>query len=106
MDSYNCSVKVKVLVAQLCLTLFCNPTDCSPPASSVQGILQARILEWVAIPFSMGSSQPRIEPGSPALQTDCLPSKPPEILSKRQKNFFLEKKPFYIRKYKMYTQSV
>ena len=41
-----------VLVAQLCPTL-CNPVDyCSPPGSSVHGILQARILEWVAIPFS------------------------------------------------------
>ena len=37
----------------------CNPTDCSPPGSSVHGILQARILEWVAIPFSRGSSWPR-----------------------------------------------
>ena len=45
----------KVLVAQLCLTL-CNPMDCSPPGLSVHGILQARILEWVAIPFSRGSS--------------------------------------------------
>jgi len=43
----------KVLVAQLCPTL-CNPMDCSPLGSSVQGILQARILEWVAIPFSRG----------------------------------------------------
>ena len=51
-------VKVKVLVAQSCLTLY-NPMDCSPPGSSVHGILQARILEWVAIPFSRGSSQPR-----------------------------------------------
>ena len=41
----------------LCLTLF-NPTDCSPPGSSVHGILQARILEWVATPFFRGSSQP------------------------------------------------
>ena len=47
-----------VLVAQLCLTL-CDPVDCSPPGSSVPGILQARILEWVAIPFSRGSSRPR-----------------------------------------------
>ena len=45
-------------VAQLCLTL-CDPKDCSPPGSSVHGILQARILEWVAISFSRGSSQPR-----------------------------------------------
>ena len=51
-------VCVCVLVAQTCLTL-CNPLDCSPPGSSVHGILQARILEWVAIPFFRGSSQPR-----------------------------------------------
>ena len=43
---------------QSCLTL-CDPMDCSPPGSSVDGILQARILEQVAIPFSRGSSQPR-----------------------------------------------
>ena len=43
----------KVLFAQLCLTL-CNPMDCSPPGFSVHGILQPRILEWVAIPFSRG----------------------------------------------------
>ena len=47
-----------VLVAQLCLTLH-NPIDCSPPGSSVHGILQARILEWVTIPFFRGSSQLR-----------------------------------------------
>ena len=41
-----------------CLT-FCDPLDCSPPGSSVHGILQARILEWVAISFSRGSSRPR-----------------------------------------------
>ena len=44
--------------AQLYLTL-CRPMDCSPPGSSVQGILQARILGWVAMPFSRGSSPPR-----------------------------------------------
>ena len=44
-----------VLVAQSCPTL-CDPMDCSPPGSSVHGILQARILEWVAISFSRGSS--------------------------------------------------
>ena len=43
--------------AQLCPTL-CDPKDCSPPGSSVHGILQARILEWIAITFSRGSSQP------------------------------------------------
>ena len=45
-------------VAQSCPTL-CDPVDCSPPGSSVHGILQARILEWVAISFSRGSSRPR-----------------------------------------------
>ena len=52
------SEKVKVLVAQSCLTLW-NSVDCSLPASSVCGILQARIVEWVAIPFSRGSYWPR-----------------------------------------------
>ena len=51
--------------------------DCSLPGSSVHGILQARILESVSIPFSRGSSQPRIEPMSPTLQADSLPSEPP-----------------------------
>ena len=51
-------LKVKVSVAQSCPTL-CDPTDCSPPGSSVHGVSQARILEWVAIPFSRGSSQPK-----------------------------------------------
>ena len=43
---------------QLCLTPY-DPMDCSPPGSSVHGILQARILEWNAMPSSRGSSQPR-----------------------------------------------
>ena len=47
-----------VSLTQSCLTL-CNPADCSPAGSSVHGIFQARTLEWVAIPFSRGSSQPR-----------------------------------------------
>ena len=45
-------------VARSCLTL-CDPVDCSPPCSSIHGILHARILEWVAISFSRGSSRPR-----------------------------------------------
>ena len=49
---------LQCLVAQLCPTL-CDPMDCSPTGSSVHGILQARILGWVAMPFSRGSSQPR-----------------------------------------------
>ena len=51
-------VKVKVLDTRSCPTL-CDPLACSLPGSSVHGILQARILEWVAIPFSRGPSQPR-----------------------------------------------
>ena len=46
-------------VAQSCLTL-CDPMDCSLPGSSLHGILQARVLEWVAIAFSRGSSRPRV----------------------------------------------
>ena len=48
-------VKVKVKVTQLC-PILCIPKDCSPPGSSVREILQARILEWVAIPSSRGFS--------------------------------------------------
>ena len=47
-----------VLVAQSCPTL-CDPMDCNPPGSSVHGILQARILEWVTISFSRASVQHR-----------------------------------------------
>ena len=57
---------VKVLVAWLCLTL-CRPMDYSPPGSSVHGILQARILEWIAIPFSKCSSGPRNQ-----IQVSCI----------------------------------
>ena len=59
-------VKVKIYVTQSCLTL-CDPVDYSPPGSSVHGISQARILEWVAIPFSRGSSPPRDQ-----TQISCL----------------------------------
>ena len=58
--------EVKVLVAQSCL-IFCNPMFCSLP-----GILQARILEWVAISFSRALHDPGTEPRSPALQADSL----------------------------------
>ena len=47
-----------VLVVQFCPAP-CSHTDCSPPGSSVHGIFQTRILEWISIPFSKGSSQPR-----------------------------------------------
>ena len=65
---------VDVLVAQSCLTL-CDPMDCSPPGSSVHGISQTRILEWVAIFSSRGSSHPRNLPNPCLLhwQEDSLP---------------------------------
>ena len=55
-DEYYACVNAKLL--QSCLTL-CDPMDCSPPGSSVHGILQAIILEWVAMPSSRESSRPR-----------------------------------------------
>ena len=51
---------VCVLVTQSCLTLY-NPVDCNQLGSSFPGIFQARILEWVVIPFSTGSSRPRYQ---------------------------------------------
>ena len=58
-DKYSLTVfLLLLLVTQLCSTL-CDPMDCSLAGSSVHGILQARILEWVAIPSFRGSSQPR-----------------------------------------------
>ena len=57
----NTCVPVKLL--QSCPAL-CDPMDCSPPGSSVHGILQARILEWVPMPFSRGSPNPGIKPTS------------------------------------------
>ena len=61
-----------MLVAQLYLTLG-NPVDYSPPGSSVHGILQARILEWVAIPSPEDLPDPGTETRSPTLQADSLP---------------------------------
>ena len=58
LDSITDAMSAKVKVKSLSLTL-CDPMGCSPPGSSVHGILQARILEWVAISFSRGSSRPR-----------------------------------------------
>ena len=72
------------LVTQACLPL-CDPRDCSPPGSSVHGILQARILEWVAMPSSRGSSPPRDRThvswlsciGRRVLDHHCHPGGPP-----------------------------
>ena len=77
-----CSCLLKCVKSlQLCPTL-CNSMDGSPPGFSVHGIIQARILEWVAVPFSRGHPDPGIEPGSPALQEDSLPSELSGMTSK------------------------
>ena len=73
-----------VLVTQLCLT-FCDPMDSSLSSSSVRGISQARILEWVAISSPGDILNPWIKPRFPALQADSLPSEPPG-----ESLFFLE----------------
>ena len=77
---------VYVLIQQ-CLTL-CDSMDCSPPGSSVPGSLQVRILEWVAMPFSKGSSQPRNQTylsyvsgiGRSCLYHQCHPKSPKSCL--------------------------
>ena len=63
---------VKVKVTQSCASL-CDPID-----YTVHGILQARILEWVAFPFSGDLPNPGVEPRSPGLQADSLPAEPQE----------------------------
>ena len=74
---FNYQWKLKVKVAQSRPTL-CDPMDCSLPASSVHGILQARILAWVAALFSVGDlPNGGYEPRPLALQVDSLSSKPP-----------------------------
>ena len=65
-----------MLVTQSCPAL-CHPIYWSPPPT-VHEILQSRILEWVAIPFSRGFPDSGIKPGSLALQTGSLSSEPPE----------------------------
>ena len=61
------------LVIKSFLTL-CNPMDCSPPGSSVYGVLQVKLLEWGAISFSGDLPDLEIEPRSPTLQVDSLPT--------------------------------
>ena len=69
-------VCVCVLVAQSCPTL-CNSLDCNPPGSSVHGILQASILEWVVISFFRRSSPPRDRTWFSCIAADSLLSEPP-----------------------------
>ena len=67
---------MNVLVAQLGSTL-CDPMDCSLPGSSVHGILQTKILEWVAFHSPRDYPNPGTEPRSPALKAESLLSEPP-----------------------------
>ena len=69
---------VVVVVSSLShIRLFCNPVDCSLPGSSVHGIPQARILQWVAVSFSGDLPDPGIEPASPALSGRFFSTEPP-----------------------------
>ena len=81
----NCVCVALVVHLLSCVPLFHDSMDCSPPHSSVHGILQARILEWAAIPFSRGLPNPGIEPRPPALAgrffTTELPGKPRNKIS-------------------------
>ena len=60
-------------------SILCNPTECSPPGSSVHGILQTRTLGWLPFPSPGDLPDPGIEPRSPALQADSLPTEPPGL---------------------------
>ena len=77
---------LKVLAAQLYPTL-CDHMDCSPPGSSVHGIIQSRILEWGAISFSRGSSQTRYQ-----TQVSCIAGKFFTIWATREALTFKGKK--------------
>ena len=80
----------EVLVAQSCPTL-CYSMDCSPPGSSVHGILQARILEWVAITFSRGSSWPRDWTQASCIAGRFFTSEPPGEISSQHHTQWGEK---------------
>ena len=67
----------------------CYPMDCSLPGSSVHGILQARILKWVAISSPADLLNPGIEPGSPTLQADSFKPWKSDMITKLQKTCIL-----------------
>ena len=83
-----------MLAAQSCPTV-CDPLDCSPPGSSVHGILQARILDGFPFPSPGDLPAPGMKPGSPALQADSLPSELQEspgltFIQRLIRNFLVE----------------
>ena len=81
---------MKVKVKLLSPVQLCDCMDCRLPGSSVHGSLQARILEWVAIPFSRGYSQPRDQTPSAVLQVDSFTEAPDFSF------FFLSFSPIYV----------
>ena len=81
-----------MLITQSCLVLF-DPMDYSPLGSSVHGILQARILEWVSFPSPEDLPNPGIEPRFPALQADSLPAEPQRKSLLSVYNWYREKNP-------------
>ena len=74
-------MKVKVKLFSR-VRLFCDPMDCSPQGSSIHGILQARLLEWVAISFSRGPSQPRDR-----TQVSCIAGRRFNLWATREAHF-------------------
>ena len=83
LEVWACDLMHRAKLLQSC-TILCDPVDCSPPGSSVHGILQARILEWVAMPSSRGPSQPRNRIGVSYFylhwQAGSLPLAPPGLM--------------------------
>ena len=75
-STWKLSCMLACLLSHFSRVGLCAAMDCSPPGASVHGILQARILQRVAMPFTRGSSQPRGKSASPALQADSLPTEP------------------------------
>ena len=87
----NCTIYVHVLVAQSCPTLW-DPINWSPPGSSIHGILQARTLNLVAIPFSTGSSKPRDQ-----TLVSCIGGRCFKLWATREAHWYiLEIKPFLV----------
>ena len=79
LGQHFCTARVRAKSLQQRPTL-CSPLDCRPPGSSIHGLLQTRILEWVAVSFSRGPSGPGVEPASPCspdIAGAVFPAEPP-----------------------------
>ena len=97
--------RTRVCVLVLSCVWLCSPMDCSPPAYSVHGLLQARILKCVAISFSRVSFRSRDRTQSPALQVDNLLSEPPRKLSKNSSNSVIKRQMIPSNKRKQTTDT-